>query len=305
MLRIFPFYGTRFSGYFVGDLRTIFYLFPGIILFFIFCGASVAQELAGYNQQILRAISEMPEGGTYAAFRKKGPKQDQFKDLYQTVDDLAKALDVGSGGRLTVRPGKAKDFSFCSSATYLLFSKVIGDLQKQGVVTKSKMLSREIAEVGDTADVIHGRLDGVGIFGHWNADGPGTAVLFQKLGLGSNFSSYDKARPGDFLKIFWNDKIGKGERGHLVVYLGTSKDGKSIRVWSSQTKNENGSTGYGTMWVEKNRIKRALFSRLEHPENLVRWLQFSAAEKKSDYLIRIRQTGSSAAEMKAATGAVN
>ncbi len=247
----------------------------------------------------------MPGGGTYAAYRKERPKHERFNDLYQTVDDLSKALGVGPGGRLKVKPEKAKNYSFCSSATYLLFSKVIGDLQKQGVVTKSKALSSEISGVGKTDDVIHGRLDGIGIFGHWNADGPGTAVLFRKLDLGTNFSSYEKARPGDFLKIFWNDKIGKGERGHLVVYLGVSTDGKSIRVWSSQTKNDDGSSGYGTMWVEKSRIKRALFSRLEHPENLAKWLQFSNAEKKSDYLIRIRQTGSDAAEMKSVTGAVD
>ena len=36
-------------------------------------------------------------------------------------------------------------------------------------------------------------------------------VLFERLDLGTNFSSYDKAKPGDFLKIFWNDNIGKGD----------------------------------------------------------------------------------------------
>jgi len=277
------------------------YLLSIILLLSLCCGAS-AQETR-YNDQILRAIEAMPSGGTYASYRKDLPKDQRFDDLYQTVNDLNKALNVDTGGRLSVKPGRAKSYSFCSSATYLVFTKVVGDLQKKGVVAKDKELSKQLSDVGDEVDVIQGKMDGIGIFGHWNADGPGTAVLFQRLNLGANFSSYEKARPGDFLKIFWNDKIGKGERGHSVVYLGSSVDGKSIKVWSSQTKNDNGSGGYGTMWVEKSRIKRTLFSRLEHPENLAKWLQFSGDQKRSDYLIRIRQTGSSGEEMRKVTGA--
>ena len=273
-----------------------------LLLFASICSQALAQETV-YNDQILRAIAAMPSGGTYASYRKDRAKDKRFDDLYQTVNDLNKALSVDKSGRLAVKPAKAKKYSFCSSATYLLFTKVVGDLQKKGVVSKDKELSNQLSDVGDKISVIQGKMDGIGIFGHWNADGPGTAVLFQRLGLGANFSSYEKARPGDFLKIFWNDKIGKGERGHSVVYLGASKDGKSIHVWSSQSKNDNGSAGYGTMWVEKSRIKRALFSRLEHPENLARWLQFSNDQKRSDYLIRIRQTGSTGEEMKQVTAA--
>jgi len=202
------------------------------------------------------------------------------------------------------RPAAA-DLSFCSSATYLLFCEVVERLQERGEAPASAELSREMAAVGDRVDVIHGKLDGVGIFGHWNADGPGTAVLFRRLGLGRNFSRFDEARPGDFLKIFWNDSIGKGERGHLVVYLGTNESGDAIRVWSSNMENEDGSAGYGSMWVERDRIERAIFSRLEHPENLARWLSFDEAEKTSDYLVRIRETGSTGEEMRAVTGARN
>ncbi len=282
-------------------MKAFFLYTLSILLFLSPCDEVSAQEVE-YNDQILRAIEAMPNGGAYASYRKDLPKNQRFNDLYQTVNDLNKALNVDKSGRLAVKPGKAKKYSFCSSATYLVFTKVVGDLQRKGIVAKDKELSRQLSDVGDKVDVIQGKMDGIGIFGHWNADGPGTAVLFQRLGLGPNFSSYEKARPGDFLKIFWNDKIGKGERGHSVVYLGSSEDGKSIKVWSSQTKNDNGSAGYGTMWVEKSRIKRALFSRLEHPENLVRWMQFGGKERKSDYLIRIRQTGSSVEEMKKVTG---
>ncbi|MGK0190686.1 MAG: hypothetical protein ACI9R3_006516, partial [Verrucomicrobiales bacterium] len=104
-----------------------------------------------------------------------------------------------------MNPDKAAKLSFCSSATYLLFGEVIDDL---GVIVNKKLA---VADVDDKNAVIHGKLDGVGIFDHWNADGPGTAVPFKKLDLGTNFTSYARAKPGDFLKIWWNENIGKDE----------------------------------------------------------------------------------------------
>ncbi|MEX2579750.1 MAG: hypothetical protein WD342_11890 [Verrucomicrobiales bacterium] len=280
-------------------MRTWLFAFPALF---------VAAELASardYNELILREAMTMPEGGSYAAYRKDLPEARRFDDLYEAVASLDRSLGMDPKGRLRVKPARAADFSFCSSATYLLFCKVVESLQKEGVVSSDRALSRELARVGDKRDVIHGKLDGVGLFGHWNADGPGTAVLFERLNLGRNFSSLERAKPGDFLKIFWNDAIGKGERGHLVLYLGESEDGKALQVWSSNLSNSDGSNGYGTMTVEKSRIARALFSRLEHPENLANWLGLSETERTSDYLVRILRTGSSEEEMKAATGAVD
>jgi hypothetical protein len=262
----------------------------------------VAGRAQDFNALVLRKIESMPNGGQYAAYRSDLPEDRRFEDLYATVDALGSALDVDRRGRLEVKPKRARPGSFCSSATYLLFCAVVADLQRDGGVAADARLSRELAEVGGKEDVIHGRLDGVGLFGHWNADGPGTAVLFHRLGLGRNFLGYENARPGDFLKIFWNEKIGKGERGHLVVYLGQNEKGDAIRVWSSNQRNDDGTSGYGTMWVEKSRIRRAVFSRLEHPEQLTRWMEFSDAEKTSDYLVRIRRSPSSLAEMRRATG---
>lgn len=273
-------------------------------LFILFAqgGAVFAQD---YNQLILDTIAEMPKGGVYARYRKDLPEAQRFDDLHKTVEQLGSSFSVGLTGKLEVKPEKAAEFSFCSSATYLLFAEVIEKLQKEGIVVKDKSLSRDIADVGSKTEVIQGKLDGVGIFGHWNADGPGTAVLFNRLSLGENFSSYERAKPGDFLKIFWNEHIGKGERGHLVVYMGTSPDNQSIQVWSSQMENNDGTAGYGTMWVEKSRIKRAVFSRLTRPANLVKWLKFSPEQKKSDYLIRIRETGSNSEELKEVTGLID
>ena len=263
---------------------------------------AVADGPRDFNDLILRKIKEMPVGGQYAAYRRDAPEDRRFDDLYAAVEALDGAISVGRGGRLRVRPVRAMPGSFCSSATYLLFCEVVAELQREGLVASDARLARELAAIGGKHDVIHGRLDGVGLFGHWNADGPGTAVLFHRLGLGRNFLGFENARPGDFLKIFWNDRIGKGERGHLVVYLGESEAGDGIHVWSSNLNNADGGSGYGTMWVAKSRIRRALFSRLEHPGNLTRWLDFGEAEKSSDYLVGLRVNSSSEAEMRRATG---
>lgn len=268
----------------------------------IFCVFVFPVTAADFNELILRKIESMPGGGGYAAYRRDVPEGERFNDLYATVEALDRAISTNWRGRLIVRPERAMPESFCSSATYLLFCEVVATLQREGVVPADARLSRELADVGEKQDVIHGRLDGVGIFGHWNADGPGTAVLFHRLGLGRSFLGYDGAKPGDFLKMFWNDMIGKGERGHLVVYLGENDAGDAIQVWSSNMRNADGSSGYGTMWVEKSRIRRALFSRLEHPRNLVRWLEFSEAEKASEYLVGLRTKSSSEAEMRRAVG---
>lgn len=255
-----------------------------------------------YNARVLHHIERMPKGGKYASVRREVQGDARFEDLYLAVEGLSAAIRVNRRGRLLVNPRHAMPESFCSSGTYLLFCAVIAELQRDGVIAEDTRLSSELVNIGGKEDVIHGRLDGVGLFGHWNADGPGTAVLFHRLGMGRSFLGFDAARPGDFLKIFWNDKIGKGERGHLVVYLGTNAAGDAIKVWSSNQKNEDGSSGYGVMWVAKSRIHRALFSRLENPEGLVRWLDFSDVEKSSDYLIRIRRNPSTLADMRRELG---
>jgi hypothetical protein len=56
--------------------------------------------------------------------------------------------------------------------------------------------------------MIRGQPDGAGIWGRWNANGPGTARLFYELGLGRNFDDFGEARPGDFMKIFWSPELG-------------------------------------------------------------------------------------------------
>ena len=145
--------------------------------------------------------------------------------------------------------------TYCSGATYLVFVQAI-----QRLLPDSRVGER-LAE----ALAIRGQPDGVGVWGRWNANGPGTACLFRELRLGHNFTSFDEARPGDFMKIFWTDAVGTREHGHSVIYLGRGPVNgvEMIRFWSS-----NKPGGYGEKEVPRSRIFHVIFSRLEAPSNI-------------------------------------
>src|ERR1700756_1569484 len=147
------------------------------------------------NEIILQVIQTMPQGGGYSASN-------------EATTRLAEAArDVR--GTLALEPAIAKP-SYCSGATYLVFLKTLESLNHHSPITGP--LAEKLA--------ISGQPDGVGIWGRWNANGPGTACLFKELKLGRNFTSFDEARPGDFMKIFWNTAVGRREHGHSVIYLG-------------------------------------------------------------------------------------
>jgi hypothetical protein len=194
------------------------------------------------NELILSILSSMPRGGGYSA-------------TAAATRDLQLAVQV-RGGRLEVNPLAART-TYCSGATYVVFIRAI-----QALVPGSQFGER-LAQ----ALAIRGQPDGVGIWGRWNANGPGTACLFRELGLGPNFTSFDAARPGDFMKIFWTDAVGSREHGHSVIYLGRDQsDGvEKIHFWSS-----NKPGGYGEKIVPRSRIAYAIFSRLEAPSNIER-----------------------------------
>lgn len=188
------------------------------------------------NQLVLRAVREMPSGGGYSTSK---------------VTDGIRQSAVGVREKnLWIQPEKAKP-SYCSGATYLVFLKVLKQLQDSRQVAMNQRTLQRLA-IADAKD-------GVEPWGRWNANGPGTAQFFKDTGLGINFTDLEKARPGDFLKIFWTKEIGKRERGHSVVYLGRSAAG--IRFWSS-----NEEVGYGIKTVPLSRCKHLLFSRFTHPQ---------------------------------------
>jgi hypothetical protein len=197
-----------------------------------------------FNAAILRAIERMPEGGGYAT-------------TSTAKENLAAAVRADNN-RISIRPEAAHP-SFCSGATYLVFASVLVELSERGQIHLS-------AEDVNSLRVT-GQQDGEGVWGRWNANGPGTARLFAEAGLGPNFVDWDRARPGDFMKIFWTPEIGSRERGHSVVYLGTEMVGSTqhVRFWSS---NQPG--GYGEKAVPRSKIAWAVFSRLERPARVSR-----------------------------------
>jgi len=138
--------------------------------------------------------------------------------------------------------------------------------------------------------LVRDQRDGEGIWGRWNANGPGTACLFHELGLGRNFDNFAEAKPGDFMKIFWSNRVGKTESGHSVIYLGTeNRNGiEYVRFWSS-----NIPSGYGERSVPRAKIAYAIFSRLERPENLAR---INSAPAVDVYLASLLRKNSSFAE---------
>ena len=68
------------------------------------------------------------------------------------------------------------------------------------------------------------------------------------------------------MKVFWTDKVGSKEFGHLVIYLGQRVDATGatvVKFWSS-----NHPGGYGQKEVPMTKIHWAIFSRLLNPERI-------------------------------------
>jgi hypothetical protein len=199
---------------------------------------------ANLNSLVLEQMEKMPSGGKYSV--------SHFAKI-----KLQSAAHFESGKFFVVPTAPYP--SFCSGATYIVFIKTIEALRDSG------QLQLDFATLNQL--VIRDQHDGEGIWGRWNANGPGTGRLFHELGLGSNFTDFAQAQPGDFMKIFWNKNVGRLESGHSVIFLGTVNrpDGEHVRFWSSNIPG-----GYGEKEVPRSKIANAIFSRLETPANLSR-----------------------------------
>ncbi|MDA8876447.1 hypothetical protein N9268_02525 [Akkermansiaceae bacterium] len=222
---------------------TFFVVWPTIVLAAPPCTEAV-KVAPNFNALVLSAITKMPKKGNYATNR------DAAVGLRNSM--------VYRGGKLVVNAKHALP-SFCSGATYLAFLYAVKEAENKGLVKLNQTSAVKL--------LARGQADGSGVWGRWNANGPGTAGLFHETGIGINFESYDRAQAGDFMKIFWNDEIGKKERGHSVIYLGRDqKDGETrVRFWSS-----NQPDGYGEKAVPISKIKWAIFSRITRPQNVVK-----------------------------------
>jgi hypothetical protein len=264
----FEFYLSRvvFKRHFAG------FVF-GLALFF--CAPLLFGQIAPgrFNDLILEQVRQMPQGGSYSA------------SSFATIR-LQSAAHFESG-KFFILPDAASP-SYCSGATYLVFMKTIEALRARG------SLDLDYATL-ESLMIRHQR-DGEGIWGRWNANGPGTARLFHELSLGHNFDDFARAQPGDFMKIFWSPEVGRAEHGHSVIYLGMEKKAglDYVRFWSS-----NIPSGYGEKSVPRSKIVRAIFSRLEALENLSRAAKIPAVDS---YLARLLSARSSYEEAKTKCG---
>ena len=220
-----------------------------------------------YNSLILDQVHKMPSGGRYSV-------------SHSATIKLRSAAHFESGKFLVIPTAPYP--SFCSGATYIVFIKTLEALRDRG------QLQLDFATLDRL--VIRDQHDGEGIWGRWNANGPGTARLFYELSLGRNFTDFNQAQPGDFMKIFWNKNVGRRESGHSVIYLGTVNrfGGQYVRFWSS-----NIPRGYGEKEVPRSKIAFAIFSRLQHPENLTR---IHGAPETDTYLASLLRKKSNFAE---------
>lgn len=200
-------------------------------------------KTAPWNEAILNAIQIMPQGGGYSI----------GKDAF---DALRQAVHWGEEDKPEILPKAARP-AFCSGATYVVLLITLAQEQFQGRISLVPDVWREL--------MVENQRDGEGAWGRWNANGPGTARLFFETGAGRNFTAWEEARAGDFLKIFWNDSIGAAEKGHSVVFLGveTENGEEKVSYWSS-----NEPDGYGVKTIARSKIRRAVFSRLETPNKL-------------------------------------
>jgi hypothetical protein len=249
-------------------------LFVACLTFLAPCITAHAQLAPSpINQVVLAQIKTMPTGGKYSASR-------------AATIRLQSAAHFESG-KFFILPDSASP-SYCSGATYLVFMKTIEALRDRGGLK----LDYETLD----ALMIRGQRDGEGIWGRWNANGPGTARLFSELGIGRNFDDFEEAEPGDFMKIFWSPEVGREEHGHSVIFLGMEKKMglDYVRYWSS-----NIPFGYGEKSVARTKIVHAIFSRLYAPEKLT---NISEAPRVDSYLASLLRVRSSYLEARAKCG---
>ncbi len=234
-------------------------------------GAVPAVQPPPLNSLLLEVLKTMPQGGGYSVSG-------------TAASNLASSIAVDARtGNLRIEAEKAQP-SYCSGATYVAFLAVLSELQ----VNHRIDISPEAAD----ALLMKRQADGVGVWGRWNSNGPGTAKLFADLGIGTNFTDIAMAMPGDFMKIWWNDGIGSTERGHSVVFLGAGRNDSGeewVKFWSS-----NQDVGYSEKIIPRSKIVRVLFSRLEDPSriNLV-----TSLPAKDEYLSTLLKRPSSESEM--------
>ena len=244
-----------------------------IIIIAFFFGVISNAEI-DMNRVTLEAIAKMPSGGKYSRWKFNVPK-----------------LSIDNSGKVSVEHTIP---SQCTTATYGVFLQSLADLHNQG---RLKLSENDISLLRppQNQDLIH--KDGHGAWGYFNANGIGAARLVQKLGIGYSFRDprFSEVKPGDYMKIFWNENIGfadakykeckanrqsgcakkHSESGHQVIFTGTRIiDGEmQVCFFSSNSKeNLHGKAGFGQRCVNRSRIKQAIFTRITAPGKISKGL---------------------------------
>ena len=238
-----------------------------------------------YNAMILDIIGGLPTGGGYSL----SAKSVELPTL--TAHNIG-----GSNWELRVYDGHP---THCTGATYAVYAHLVALLQNAGAIRLSPEQLRSLAVLRTMPDG-RSRTDGQGPFAIFNSNGAGVAALLKHTGTGFSFRD-DKltyARPGDFLKLFWNGNVGATEQGHQVIYTGRREIAGRDMVcfWSSQRQNrkkrggrrealyfpavEGGKVhnGYGEVCRPRSDVKAMVFSRVTCMAHLSSGLDEMAAK---------------------------
>ena len=220
----------------------------------LFCSTQLSAQIKTSKQQFSAHPWWKGMQSSIMSMQKLGPGG------YSTTDAAKQALvDSFTWNTYKRRP----DFnplvarpSFCSSAVWVATLSAL-------IEWEEKNRRRVICPEAWQALMPKLVKDGEGPWGYANANGPGYGLLVHRLGAGVNFTSWAKARPSDILKIWWNDRVGGSERGHLVILV--KDEGDTACVWSSHVARDGQPAGYGLRRIPKSAMKRVLFTRITRP----------------------------------------
>ena len=265
-----------------------------------------------WQAAILAAVDSFPERGGYYTGRKSTP--DFKKSAWRGMND---AFNMRLADQRPNFDASLATPSFCSLATYGALIQAILIWDKDNTISRNAWLSlKPLLGVADNINQQgYSQRDGEGCWGRANANGPGVGVLVKDLKVGFNFHAYrgaktealreskderylsdeewnnhpvwEKAIPGDFMKIFWDrneshnsdcgavigmndNKNEEQERGHAVIFMGYDEQG-NVKYWSSNGPGKDpANAGYCIAVCPRTKIQRVVFSRITKPENFER-----------------------------------
>jgi hypothetical protein len=266
-----------------------------------------------YNRMILDIVHNLPKGGGYDRDHPELP--------------VVGGLELGGRWEILVRHGHP---SHCTSATYSVYAHLAVLLQSNSKINLNGDEIRSLEAATTMPDGTH-LVDGQGPFWIFNSNGAGTAALLHHTGTGFSFrdDALAYARPGDFLKLFWNNHVGASESGHQVVYTGrriiagrdmvcfwgSQHQGKKVRsgrgaepLYYSAYEDGKVYDGYGQVCRPRGDIMGMIFSRVTCMEHLAAGLDDMKAKAQArgpapgglpylfvdDYLYKLRETSSDA-----------